>query len=502
MTVKDDTAQRWARLRFAVVGSVISSPPERGQLHKRLEKLSAELWQHPISGQWVRFGKSSIERWYYQAREAQNPIDELRRRTRSDAGRNRAMSAQLLSQLHEQYLEHPGWSYQLHADNLAALVEQDSRLGPAVSYSTVRRCMKANDWTKRLKRRNPTPGMLRAEQRLRKLEVRSYEVEYVHQLWHFDFHQGRRDVVLPDGSRHTPQLIGILDDHSRLCCHAQWYLSENDQTLCHGQLQAFSRRGLPRCELSDNGSAMRAEEITNGFEELSIQHERTLEYSPYQNAKQEVFWGSQIEGRLMPMLENVEPLTLDFLNQATQAFIEYEYNRSLHEELGTSPLQRALQGKSVVRACPPLEKLHFHFTVKRKRTQRRSDGTISVQGVRFELPNRLRSMDVVWVRYRRWDLSQAVVVDPRDHRLLLARIFPLDKRRNADARRRVLQPLSTVAEPGRQRDPVPPLLRKLLAEYAASGLPPAYIPLESINYQPQEQDDEGTETQSVVRTET
>ena len=51
MTVKDDTAHRWACLRFAVVGPLISSPPGRGQLQNRLEQLSRELWQHPISGE-------------------------------------------------------------------------------------------------------------------------------------------------------------------------------------------------------------------------------------------------------------------------------------------------------------------------------------------------------------------------------------------------------------------------------------------------------------------
>jgi len=489
---KDDTAHRWACLRFAVVGALISSPPGRGELQKRLGELSANLWRHPISGQWVRLGKSTIERWYYQARAADNPIDQLRRQTRSDAGSNRAMSAQLMSELHDQYREHSGWSYQLHADNLTALVAEKGSLGPAVSYSTVRRRMQTNDWRKRPQRRNPTAGMLRAEDRLQKLEVRSYEVAYVHQLWHFDYHQGRRDVVLPDATRHIPRLLGILDDHSRLCCHAQWYLAESDETLCHGQHQAFTKRGLPRSELSDNGSAMRAEETGNGFEGLSIQHERTLEYSPYQNAKQEVFWGSQIEGRLMPMLENVEPLTLDFLNQATQAFVEYQYNRSRHAELGTSPLQRAMEAPSVVRPCPPLDTLCFHFTVKRKRTQRRSDGTVSIEGVRFELPSRLRTMSVVWLRYRRWDLSQAFVVDPRDHRLVVARILPLDKLRNADARRRLLQPVSLSDEPPQRGNPVPPLLRKLLSDYAQSGLPPAYIPLESVTNpkEPEEHDDE------------
>ncbi|MCW2311494.1 hypothetical protein M2244_001227 [Rhodoferax antarcticus] len=38
-------------------------------------------------------------------------------------------------------------------------------------------------------------------------------------------------------------------------------------------------------------------------------HQTTLPYSPYQNAKQESFWG-RIEGRLMAMLEGDEGLTL------------------------------------------------------------------------------------------------------------------------------------------------------------------------------------------------
>ena len=43
--------------------------------------------------------------------------------------------------------------------------------------------------------------------------------------------------------------------------------------------------------------------------------------SPYQNAKQEAFWGP-VEGRLMAMLEDVPDLTLAKLNQATQAWVE------------------------------------------------------------------------------------------------------------------------------------------------------------------------------------
>lgn len=98
-----------------------------------------------------------------------------------------------------------------------------------------------------------------------------------------------------------PLLLGILDDHSRLVCHAQWYWSETAQDLVHGLSQAFLKRGVPRSLLTDNGSAMIAAETTQGLQRLGIVHDTTLPYSPYQNGKQESFWG-QVEGRLLAML--------------------------------------------------------------------------------------------------------------------------------------------------------------------------------------------------------
>ena len=82
---------------------------------------------------------------------------------------------------------------------------------------------------------------------------------------------------------------------------------------------------------------MLAEEVHQGLHRLGILHETTLPYSPYQNAKQEVFWAN-VEGRLLAMLEGVEELTLERLNEATQAWVELEYHRTRHSELGCALL--------------------------------------------------------------------------------------------------------------------------------------------------------------------
>jgi len=95
----------------------------------------------------------------------------------------------------------------------------------------------------------------------------------------------------------TPMLMGVIDDRSRLVCHLQWYLDETAESLIHSLCQAFMKRGLPRALMTDNGAAMLAGETTTGLAELGVLHQTTLPYSPYQNAKQESFWGCSREFR-------------------------------------------------------------------------------------------------------------------------------------------------------------------------------------------------------------
>lgn len=478
-------ARRQAELRYAVVSGLLVSPPEEGALQQALADLSAKRWRDPVSSCHKTFGVSTIERWYYAARDAADPIAALMRRPRSDLGRSKAMSPPLLAELDQQYRAHPGWSHQLHTDNLRALcAERPDVLGVAPSYATVRRRMVERGWRPHRMPRRPTPGQRAAAKRREELEIRSYEATHVHALWHLDFHEARRRVVGPDGQWVTPVLLGILDDRSRLCCHLQWYLRETAENLVHGLQQAFHKRRLPRALMHDQGAAMRAGEVQNGLRDNGIADQPTLAYSPYQNGKQERFWGT-VEGRLMAMLENVIPLRLEMLNRATQAWVELEYNRERHDEIGTSPLQRLLQGPDASRNPPDTETLRRTFAAEERRTQRRGDGTITVRGVRFEIPSRLRTLRRVCVRYQSWDLSVVWILDERTH-APLARILPVDKAKNADARRRALEPVAAPAPTpaatttAADADPWPPLMRHYLAEYAATGLPPAYIPKDEL----------------------
>jgi hypothetical protein len=293
-------------------------------------------------------------------------------------------------------------------------------------------------------------------------------------LWHLDFHHGSLKILGKDGEWHRPLLLAILDDHSRLVCHAQWYLDETAESLVHGFMQALQKRGLPRALMSDNGSAMISAEFTQGLERLGILHQPTLPYSPYQNAKQEVLW-AQVEGRLMAMLEGESELTLSLLNEATIAWVEFEYHRKFHSEIASTPLDRYLNDKNVGRPCPDILTLRRTFCSEVKRKQRRSDGTLTLEGCRFEIPPQYRHLDVLHVRYSRWDLRSAMLIDPH-HNSCLTTLYPQDKAANADSIRRTLNQADNEATHNTSPSGIAPLLKELMAEYAATGLPPAYLP--------------------------
>jgi putative transposase len=460
---------RWARLRFQILGPLLAAPADDGELKARIEALAARPWRHPTTGETIHFSFKSIERWWYLARGADDPLTALARKIPSHAGTHPSLGAALAEAIAQQHRDHPRWSFQLHHDNLVALAREDARLAPVPSYPTVCRFMKGQGLLRARKHRHREPA---DGEPFETREKRSYEVTHVHGLWHLDFHQGSRGVLIANGERRKPQLLGVLDDHSRLCCHLQWYFEETAEALIHGLAQAFQKRGLPRALLTDNGAAMVAAETTEGLERLGVTHHTTLPNSPEQNGKQESFWG-QIEGRLLPMLEGERALSLDLLNTATQAWAEEEYQRAVHSEIHEAPLTRYLRGPSVARESPSSDALRRAFRTEVSRKQRRSDGTATVEGVRFEVPSAYRTLLQLRLRVARWDLSSVDLVDPRsgEH---LATLLPLDKARNAERVRRVVAP-PTPGVPARHVG-IAPLLRALMADYAATGLPPAYLP--------------------------
>ena len=240
------TGALWARFRFSVVGPLLSSPPACGAPGSDPFSCREDLVASCDRTRSQRRGRYHRALVLHGAAPARRPGWRLRRAVRKDCGKI-SLAPALAERLHLQYRDHPDWSCQLHYDNLTALVEADPTLGKLPSYSTVKRYMRAHGLVKKpglfLHQR---PGEARAERRRQTREVRSYEATHVGALWHLDFHHGSLKVLTAGGQWQRPIALAILDDHSRLCCHVQWYLSETADDLVHGLSQAIQKRGLPR----------------------------------------------------------------------------------------------------------------------------------------------------------------------------------------------------------------------------------------------------------------
>lgn len=137
-----ENSRRWAEFRLAVVGHLLVCELGFGQLEAEVRSLSAKRWNHPISGQPAVFGYSTIERWYYIARN--NPEDRLcaLSTTRSDAGIPRSLTKGVRASLARQAKKHKSWSYQRHHQVLLRTMSERG-WGLPPSYKTVNRYLQS-----------------------------------------------------------------------------------------------------------------------------------------------------------------------------------------------------------------------------------------------------------------------------------------------------------------------------------------------------------------------
>ena len=463
--------ERWGQLRHAIIGHLLASPPKKGDLKTELARLAAIDWKHPTTGEPTRFAAPTIERWYYKARRKDDPVTALSTKQRSDAGSRTILTLAQQQFLIALYNAHKDWSVKLFYQNLESQLEMHPEFDELPHPAAVRRFLQRRGMFREPKlTHRDTAGAEAANNRKETFEVRSYEVTHVGGLYHWDAHVGSCSILTRSGEWRYPVLICVIDDHSRLACHAQWYWAENGENVVHALTQAFMKRGLPRSGMSDNGGAMIVAEVSEGLGRLGITHERTLPYSPYQNGKQEAFW-RRIEGELIPMARTVKDLSLSHLNYFTQLWIERDYNHELHTEIGCAPSKRFNTGPDVLRPSPDADALKLAFTRAELRTLRRSDGTVTISGQRFEVPNRYRHMKEVEVRYAKWDLSFVHLVDPETG-AGLDRLYPLDKAANASGVRRALEPPSRKPMAISYEGLAP---RLKLLHLKSKDLPPTYL---------------------------
>jgi len=456
--------------RYGIISELFSRPPRPGEMASRLREIANKTYTQPWDKKDVQFSVRTLERWYFLTQKSGKPAEELQPKLRSDRGSTRVISSEQKAWLCSWRTKYVFWSIQLLYDNFT--IKFLNQFLP--SYSTVLRFFKMQGFVS-------TYSFKNKKKKLK--EVRTFEVEFVGQLWHMDFHKCSRTIYTEKGEIMHPICMAIIDDKSRLVCHAQWFLNETAEVLVHGFIQAMMKRGLPRTFYSDNGSAMKAEEFVEGLSHLSISQEKTLPYSPYQNGKQEAFW-QPLENRLMKMLPKEKRITLDILNKVTIAWIEEDYHVKIHSETGQTPMDRFLNEKNVLRDFLDFNTLKKSFRKTITRSVRKTDGTLTIDGIRFQIPQQYAFMESLTLRYARWDLGEAEIVCPQTKKDVCT-IFPIDKISNSNAIRKERDSKNSVKTEHSfdleedfldlNTDHLVPLLAHCLTEYSKKNIHNGYL---------------------------
>ena len=132
--------------------------------------------------------------------------------------------------------------------------------------------------------------------------------------------------------------------------------------------------------------------------------------------------------------------------------------------------------------------LKCSFRIKITRNIRKTDATITLDGVRFQVPQCYVHMDSLLLRYARWDLGEAEVLCPDTHKILCF-IFPVNKILNSNAARKNIEGKLPIQEMDSQEDKdfldldtdhFPPLLAHCLKKHAKQFPFSGYIPLPQI----------------------
>jgi len=349
--------------RYGVIAPLLAAEPGQS-LRQRMQAQAGRLWVFP-DGRVKSIGFGTIEKWLYDYRRG--GIAALQARRRRDAGVFRGIDAELAGLIDELLREHP----KLRTHAVIGHLQSQGQLGyPPPSHSTLYRYIKA---------RRPS-----GKSRENKQERRSFEAPYAGYLWQADIMYGPHLAAkLPNGrTRKQPTyLIAILDDHSRLLCHGEFFLRQDLAAWLCCLETAVRKRGVPRKLYCDNGQVFTSEQVkriaaTFGME---ILHARVRD--PAAKGKIERVFQRIRVSFLEPAMEISPPGSLPQLNEAFFAWMEKCYNHRVHSAFGATPIRRFMESASHMRTLPEDSHELFHVCYKR---MVRKDGTFSLHGTRFE----------------------------------------------------------------------------------------------------------------------
>jgi transposase InsO family protein len=399
-----DRSEQMAYFRYGIINPLLSQDSTKS-LKNRMREQAGKIWTLP-NGKLKTYSWMTIEQWYYDYRN--KGFSALMNPVRKDKGKHRGIGQTLGDEIDTLIRQYPS----LKSSNIIAILdEKQLRVNGRPSDSTLYRYLRAI----RPSKQSPTQ------------ERRSFEAPYAGNLWQADIMYGPYvNVKQLNGSYRKQQtyLVAIIDDHSRLLCHAEFYLNQALTAYIDTLKKAVQKRGIPERIYCDNGQVFLSPQIKRIGAHIGTSVVHTAVRDASAKGKIERFFKSLQDAFLNRMVTLNPPKSIQELNQRFWKWME-EYNNKFHSVINSTPMQRWLRTSQKVRVLT-LDQLTDHIFLLETSRKVKKDGTFSLQGTLFETSWGLAGKSVT-LRYDPLDLTQIYVYHQKQ---FLGKANPLNRQVN------------------------------------------------------------------------
>ena len=369
--------EKIAVFRFGVIFPLVERDLHEywGEKERIIRELVSKEWEIPFSNR-NYISKATILNWVKRYEDGGHKIEALFPESRRDRGRMRSISDEQIDALVKLRKENPKLSTPRIVEKAAA--QGIFSPGEEVSMASIYRLLKLH----KLKRQKVVSDM------------RKFEVQMSNDLWQSDCMHGPK--VQHEGRMRKAYLFAIIDDHSRLITHGEFYLAETLENYLDCFWTAMRKRGVPRKLYVDNGASFKAHRLQLGCASLEVGLRYAKPYRPQGKGKIERFFRT-VRMQFLPELP--ENISLEELNRLFNNYIEDRYHLRIHGTTGEKPIDRYLNDARALRKAP--DDLPEYFRKQEERTVN-NDRTVKLAGRLFEAPTGLVGMRVV-LRFENYD---------------------------------------------------------------------------------------------------
>lgn len=380
----DSKDERWAVFWCTLLAEIIFGDVEPGEVHQHLQQLSKQECLLP-SGERKKPSISTLKRKL--ARYQDHGLEGLARKKRSDRGRARSVSVEIIEKAVEIKKDQPKRS--------AATINHFLKhyYDTTIARSTVYRHLKQH-------------GATRLKLGLVQKKVRSrWTREHPNDLWIGDFSHG--PYVLVAGEVVPSYLCLFIDCCSRYVVEGRYYLRQTLDILIDTLIRAWMIHGLSNDLYLDQAKVFLSHALKAACFDLHIKLIHRARGDPSPGGLVERIFGTN-QQQFEAEVRAGDILPLDELNRAFSAYLNVVYHETPHSEIEQTPRSRFQEADRIHRSVD-IDKAVKFFMKKDARTVHRDFSDVAIQGRFFKVDPKLRG-DRVMVRYDPFSEMDKVLV--------------------------------------------------------------------------------------------